>query len=206
MKAVEKKGKSVEEAISLALEELGASEEDVSIEVLEESQKGLLGFIGSKDARVRVTLRESRVEAAERFLREVMDVMGLDTDIETNVDGEYAFIDLEGKDLGALIGRHGQTLSSLQYLVNLASGRGTTGDERIVLDVGGYRRRREQTLTVLANRLAERVRRTGHSVALEPMSAQERRVVHTALQGNPYVTTKSEGEEPYRKVVIVSKR
>ena len=206
MKVVEKRGKNVEEAIALALEELGVSEEHVSVEILEEASKGLLGFIGSKGAKVQVTLKESRPEAAERFLREVMEAMGLETEIASKVEEGYAFIDLEGPDLGALIGRRGQTLSALQYLANLASARGTIGTERIVLDVGGYRRRREQTLQALAERLAERVRRTGQNVSLEPMSAQERRVVHTALQGNTYVTTESEGEEPYRRVVIMTKR
>lgn len=206
MTVVEKRGKNVEEATALALEELGATEDQVVIEVLDEPSKGLLGLIGNKGARVRVTLKESRVAAAERFLIDVTDAMGLEAEVSSTVEEGYAFVDLEGKDLGSLIGRHGQTLNALQYLANLASARGTTGMERIVLDVGGYRRRREETLRLLADRVADKVRRTGQSVSLEPMTAQERRVVHTALQDSPYVTTKSEGEDPYRRVVVLTKR
>lgn len=207
MKSVEKRGKSIEEAVAMALLELGAKEADVTIEILEEPSKGLLGFIGSKGARVKVSLKETRPEAAERFLREVTEAMGVHASrISTEVQDGYAFINLEGKDLGILIGRRGQTLNALQYLVNLAAAKGTVGNERIVLDVGGYRKRREESLRILARRIAEKVRRTGRNIALEPMSAQERRIIHTALHGHPYVTTRSEGEEPYRKVVIISKK
>jgi spoIIIJ-associated protein len=206
MRSLEKRGRTVEEAVAAALEELGATEAETQVEVLEEPAKGLFGILGSKDARVRVSLKESREDAAKRFLSQVLKTMGYSPDMETAVEDGYVFINVLGDDLGALIGRRGQTLSALQYLVNLAVSRSTMGDERIVLDIEGYRKRRERTLQALAHRLADRVRRTGHSVALEPMTAQERRVVHTALQDDPQVVTKSEGEEPFRKVVIHRKK
>jgi spoIIIJ-associated protein len=206
MRSLEKRGKTVEEAVAAALEELGANEDEAQIEVLEEPAKGLFGILGSKDARVRVSLKESREDAAKRFLSQVLETMGYAPAMETAVEDGYVFINVLGDDLGALIGHRGQTLSALQYLVNLAVSRSTAGDERIVLDIEGYRKRRERTLQTLAQRLAERVRRTGHSVALEPMTAQERRVVHTTLQDDPQVVTKSEGEDPFRKVIIYPKK
>ncbi len=206
MRSLEKRGRTVEEAVAAALEELGVEESETQVEILEEPAKGLFGILGSKDARVRVSVKESKEEAAMRFLGEVLSTMGYRTDVETSVADGYVFINVLGDDLGALIGRRGQTLNALQYLVNLAAMRETSGDERIVLDIEGYRKRRERTLQALARRIAERVRRTGYSVALEPMTAQERRVVHTALQDDPAVITKSDGEEPFRKVVIHPKK
>jgi len=206
MRSLEKRGRTVEEAVAAALEELGVEESETQIEILEEPAKGLFGILGSKDARVRVSVKASREEAARRFLAEILRTMGYATDMETSVEEGYVFINVLGDDLGALIGRRGQTLNALQYLVNLAALRETSGDERIVLDIEGYRKRRERTLQALARRLAERVRRTGHSVELEPMTAQERRVVHTTLQDDPAVITKSDGEEPFRKVVIHPKK
>lgn len=206
MKFVEKRGKTVEEAVELALAELGAEEDDVNIEVIEEATKGLFGLLGTKGVKVRVSMKESRAVAAERFLRDVVEAIGLEASIVTTVEDDYAFIEMTGEELGLLIGRRGQTLSALQYLANLASAKGTIGRERVVIDIEGYRKRREQTLGALAKRVADRVRRTGHSVMLEPMNAQERRVIHTALQGDRYVATRSEGEDPYRKVVIYPRK
>jgi spoIIIJ-associated protein len=205
MKSVEKRGKSVEEAVSLALEELGKTEDEVDIEILEEAKQGLFGLLGQKGALVKVSEKASRADAAERFLAEVLSAMQLEGSFETTTEEGYIFINILGDDLGSLIGRRGQTLNSLQYLSNLAVTRHSAGQERIVLDVEGYRRRREETLKTLALRLADKVKRTGQPVMLEPMSAQERRVVHTALQDSQYVMTKSEGEDPYRKVVIIRK-
>ena len=206
MRSLEKRGRTVEEAVAAALEELGVGESEAQVEVLEEPAKGLFGILGTKDARVRVSLRERREDVAKRFLSEVLKTMGYSPDMESSVEDGYVFINVLGDDLGALIGRRGQTLNALQYLVNLAALRGAAGDERIVLDIEGYRKRRERTLQALAQRLAERVRRTGQSMALEPMTAQERRVVHTTLQDDPQVVTKSDGEEPFRKVVIHPKK
>jgi spoIIIJ-associated protein len=206
MRFVEKRGRSVEEAVALGLEELGAGQEDVNIEILEEASKGLFGILGLKGARVKITLKETRAEVAERFVSEVVSAMGFESTHESKIEEGYLFINVRGRDLGSLIGRRGQTLNALQYLVNLAAAKGTVGTERVVLDVEGYRIKREQTLRALAQRLADKVRRFGQSIMLEPMSAQERRIVHTTLQNNPYVMTKSEGEEPFRKVIIYAKR
>ena len=206
MRSVEKRGRSVEEAVAMAVAELGVGREEARVEVLEEPSKGLFGLIGGKEARVRVTWAPGKQEVAERLVREIAGAMGLTVQVAARADEDYIFLDLQGPDLAVLIGRHGQTLEALQYLVNLAVSRVSDERRRVLLDVEGYRRRREETLQRLAARLAEQVRRSGQSVALEPMSAHERRVIHVTLQDHPGVTTRSEGEEPYRKIVISAKK
>ena len=186
--------------------DLGVRAEQVQVEVLEEPTKGLFGLIGSRDALVRVTVKETKEDVARRLLQDVSRTIGLDVEIATRRDEDYIFFDVKGDELGILIGRRGQTLDALQYLTNLAASRASSEKQRIVVDVEGYRRRREETLQRLAERLADKVRRSGQSMELEPMSAHERRVIHLALQNSPYVTTYSEGEEPFRKVVIDAKR
>lgn len=206
MKSVEKRGRSVEEAVSAALLDLGVSAEQTQVEVLEEPARGLFGLIGSREALVRVTVKETKEDVARRLLQDVARTIGLDVEITTRRDEDYIFFDVKGDEMGILIGRRGQTLDALQYLTNLAASRASGEKQRIVVDVEGYRRRREETLQRLAERLADKVRRSGQSMELEPMSAHERRVIHLALQDSPYVTTYSEGEEPFRKVVIEAKR
>ncbi|MGE5590275.1 MAG: RNA-binding cell elongation regulator Jag/EloR [Bacillota bacterium] len=206
MKSVEKRGRSVEEAVSAALLDLGVTAEQTVVEVLEEPARGLFGLIGSREALVRVTVKETKEDVARRLLQDVSRTIGLDVEITTRRDEDYIFLDVKGDELGILIGRRGQTLDALQYLTNVAASRASSEKQRIVVDVEGYRRRREETLQRLAERLADKVRRSGQSMELEPMSAHERRVIHLALQDSPYVTTYSEGEEPFRKVVIEAKR
>lgn len=205
MRAVEKTGRTVDEAVSAALEELGVPSSRVKVEVLDEGKGGFLG-IGAKPAVVRVSVKESRRERVERFLQEVCDAMGVDVSVSVHEESDHLYVELNGREAGMIIGHHGQTLDALQYLTNLVATRAEEDGLRIVLDVEGYRKRREETLTRLANRLADRVKRGGEPMVLEPMSAHERRVIHLALQENPYVVTTSEGEEPFRRVVIQPKR
>jgi spoIIIJ-associated protein len=206
MKSVEKSGRTVDEAIAAALEELGVPSERVVVEVLDEGKAGFLG-IGVKPATVRVQLRQSsRKTRVSQFLEEVCSAMEVDVQIEVREDQDYLHVDVVGNEAGMLIGHHGQTLDALQYLLNLvASKRGEEG-QRVLLDIEQYRKRREETLTRLASRLAEKVQRDGEPVALEPMSAHERRVIHLTLQENPFVATSSEGDDPFRRVVIQLKR
>ena len=201
---LEKTGKTVEEAYQAALAELGLPESRVSYEVIEEPSKGFLGIIGGKLAKVRVTVRElSPLEKAENFLKEIFSSMHLDVKMEREDKEESYIFNLVGENLGILIGKHGQTLDALQYLTNLAANRGLLEEKiRIILDVENYRSRREETLRRLAVRLADKERRTGEKVMLEPMNRHERKIIHTALQDHHRVMTYSDGEEPYRKVVI----
>ena len=206
MICVEKTGKTVEEAVELALTELAVPRERVTFEVLEAPSKGFLGF-GSKQAKVRVdVIPINPADEAQKFLNEIFGKMNLTTSMErTETKNAVQFV-IHGDDLGILIGKHGQTLDALQYLTNLAANRDAEDRIRILLDVEDYRKRRTDTLTSLAHRLAEKVKRRGERVALEPMNPQERRTIHLALQGDPRIATYSEGNEPYRKVVIALKK
>ncbi|GBG56742.1 protein jag [bacterium BFN5] len=208
MTAVEKIGKTVDEAVSLALIELGVDEKRVEIEVIEAPSKGLFGFIGTKPAKVRVSLKKiDAVAVAREFLQNIFTAMNLNVAIDEMTSEEGLVFNLRGHDLGILIGKHGQTLDALQYLTNLAANRDIDEDRvRIIVDVEDYRKRREETLYRLAERLADKVKRRGERVVLEPMSRHERKIIHMALQEDNRISTYSEGEEPFRKVVIALKR
>ncbi|MEW6662587.1 MAG: RNA-binding cell elongation regulator Jag/EloR [Bacillota bacterium] len=201
MKTIEKQGKTVEEALNAALKELQAEKEDVEFQVIEEPSKGLFGILG-KMARIKVTVKESPVKLAKKFIQEIFKEMGIEAQTEVRVNGDLVILTFHGNELGILIGRRGETLDALQYLVNLSVNRRLEKKVKIILDVEGYRRRREETLIRLAHRLSEKVKRTGQKISLEPMNSHERRIIHTALQNDRLVNTISEGEEPFRKVVI----
>ncbi len=202
MITVEKTAKTVEEALRLALIELEAKEEEVVVDVLEEPKKALLGLIGGKEARVKVTLKEDADRRAKQFLADVFGKMNIEGTVEAKMDGKDLYVNVEGSDMAVLIGRRGQTLDSLQYLVSLVVNKDRDDYIRVVLDTENYRDKRKETLEKLANRLAYKARKMRKDIILEPMNPYERRIIHSALQGNPYVSTRSEGEEPYRKVII----
>ncbi len=147
-------------------------------------------------------LVEQELHPARTFLQEVTEKMGLDVSIKVFVSAETVYVDIEGPDSGTIIGKRGQTLDAIQYLTSLVVNKDKEGYLRVVIDAEGYRRKRELTLEKLANRLADKAQRSGRSIRLEPMNPYERKVIHTALQSRPEVTTKSEGEEPYRRVII----
>lgn len=213
MKGVEKTGRTVDEAIQSALAEIGLSRDEVDVKILEESNRRFFGLVAGRPARVCVTPKEDPLQRARRFLLEILKQMGINTDVDIeNLDGAVRF-EIRGHDLGLLIGRHGQTLDALQHLVNRVADRharrlklieqeGEAGHLPIILDAENYRKRREESLRKLALRMADRVRREGRRAILEPMTALERRIIHTALQGINGVSSHSEGEEPYRRVVI----
>lgn len=205
---IEKTGKTIDDAKRAALEELQVAENMVEFEVLEEPSKGFLGLIGNKPARILARLRElTPAEKAEEFLASIFEAMKLEVRIAPMDTKDGVVMNLIGENLGILIGKHGQTLDSLQYLANLAANKGLVEDKvRIILDIENYRSRREDTLRRLAMRLADKVRRTGERIVLEPMNRHERKIIHMALQNNYRISTYSSGEEPYRKVVIELKR
>ncbi len=206
MKAVEKTAKTVDEAVYLALQELGVSREDVEIDVLEEPSKGILGLIGVKPARVKVFFKEKHSRKAEKLINDITRVMQLEVEIITRESEKGIFIELKGPELGVLIGRRGETLEALQYLVNLSVNKGQEVRKKITIDIEGYRKRREETLQRLARKLADKAKLKRRNIVLEPMSPQERRIIHTTLQGRNDIYTFSEGEEPYRKIVISPKK
>lgn len=208
MKSIEVVARSVDEAIAEALQELNADRDDVEIEILDEGNKGFLGILGSKQAKVRVEVIEkpeaNKLEAALEFARELLSKMGISAEVQGEEDSESIKLQIDGDDLGILIGRRGQTLDSLQYIVSLAVNRQTEGEwNRIQIDVGDYRVRREESLRSLASRAASKVEKNGRRLALDAMNAAERRIIHQALQDFPGVETRSEGQDPYRRVVIL---
>lgn len=203
---VEKTSKTVDDAIMEALKELKISREDADIIVIEEGSKGFLGMFGGKNAVVRVKRKFNPEKAAKDFLKEVFVTMGIIVDIKTNFKDKQLLVDLKGDDIGILIGKRGQTLDSLQYLVNLVVNKGNAPYVSITLDTENYRQRRKETLENLALNLAKKVKHTGKKVVLEPMNPYERRIIHSSLQNDKYVSTYSEGEEPYRNVVISPKQ
>ncbi|HBR28167.1 MAG TPA: protein jag [Firmicutes bacterium] len=206
MKSVEIVAKTREEALELALKELEVDESKVKVEVLEEtSNKGFLGLLSVNRVKIRATIKEELAQQAVRFLREILVNMGIFAQVEMFRRPGYIMLNVSGDDLGKLIGRHGQTLNALQYVVNLAAHRDSNEQERIIIDVGGYRKRREENLKRIALSAAERVKQRGRKEVLNPMSPQERRIIHLALQDNKEVVTQSEGDDPYRRVVISPK-
>jgi spoIIIJ-associated protein len=206
VKIVETTAKTVDEAVELALKELGAAREGVEVEVLEEPSKGILGFIKVKQARVKVILKEGPSQKVCNLLKKIFRSMDLEVEIKTTENEKALLVDLEGNDLGILIGRRGETLDALQYLVNLSVNKNQEIRKKIIIDIEGYRNRREKTLQKLALKLADKARQRGRNVVLEPMSSQERRIIHTTLQGRDDIYTFSEGEEPYRKIIISPKK
>lgn len=272
MRYVETSGKTVDDAITAALLELGLPSEQVDIEILQESSKGVLGIFGAKEARIRATAKavpveeelfsekveepvkeevkpvqqeasyvmdtlvEDRLaaarakaeaqaqaeaakepveysedakiaqEAAIEFLIPVLKKMGVEAEIVGEMEeADVLKLDIQGQGLGVIIGKRGNTLDSLQYLTALIANKKTQEHIKIKLDAENYREKRKQTLEKLAINLAKKVRKTNRRVALEPMNPYERRIIHSALQGNKYVETYSEGNEPYRHVVVVYK-
>ena len=229
-------GKTIEEAVKSAAEQLGVTEDACEVEVLRQPKKGLFG-LGRTDAEVRVTVKEAaapakpafekpapakaepaeqpaprpaardnrdaKVAAAVAYLGEVLEAMGLSVEITTEMKEDSAVLTLTGERLGILIGRHGETLDALQYLTSLVCNRVEGSYFRVTLDCGNYRDKREEALKELAKKISAKVKRTGRSQTLEPMNPYERRIIHAVLTDIEGVTSKSKGEEPNRRVVIL---
>lgn len=198
--------KTVNEALTNAVVQLETTSDKLEYEVIEKESSGLLGLF-SKPAKIRARVKFSLQDIATDFLNKVFNAMEISADIQIDYDEieNLMNIDLSGEEMGLLIGKRGITLDSLQYLVSLVVNRNTENYVKIKLDTENYRERRKDTLENLAHNLAHKVKRTHRSVTLEPMNPYERRVIHSALQKDKYVETHSEGEEPYRKVVITLK-
>ncbi len=204
---IEVTAKTVEDAIIEAGIKLGASVENIEYEVIEKESSGFLG-LNKKPARIRAKEKEEEKNPAESFLSKVFEAMGVNATAEIEFDEaeKTMNINLTGGDMGVLIGKRGQTLDSLQYLVSLVVNKDSDTYIKVKLDTENYRERRKETLENLAKNIANKVKRTRRPVALEPMNPYERRIIHSVLQGNKYVETHSEGEEPYRKVIISLKK
>ena len=207
MDFIEVSAKSVEEAITEASIQLGIPSSEIDYEVVEKGSTGFLG-IGSKSAIIKARKKFSVEENVREFLTSVFNAMDMEVEIIIKINEEEKLIDVElkGADMGILIGKRGQTLDSLQYLTNLAINKHSENYYKVKVDTEDYRKRRKDTLENLAKNIAYKVKRTKRPVALEAMNPFERRVIHSALQNDKFVTTHSEGEEPYRHVVVTLKK
>ena len=208
MEYMEFKGKTVDDAITAATVELSITSDKLSYEIIDEGNPGFLGIFKVKPAIIKVVMKKSVVEKTKEFCDELFAAMHVETNVAINYKEEdnVMDIDLSGPDMGILIGKRGQTLDALQYLISLFVNKEGESYIRVKLDTENYRERRRATLEKLAKKIAYTVKRTRKPVSLEPMNPYERRVIHSTLQNDRYVYTKSEGEEPYRKVVIMLKR
>lgn len=205
MRKVTASAKTVDEAIEKALQELNKTRDEVEVRILENPQKGLFGLFKGRPATIEVTVKPNAVDIAFDYLNELIEKMGVSVTIERKEEDGQIIFDLQGKELGSIIGKRGQTLDSLQFLTNLVANRYSERYLRIQLDAANYRDRRKQSLEQLASRLADKVIATKRIVKLEPMTGLERKIIHSALQDNEFVTTYSEGVEPRRRIVIAPK-
>lgn len=207
MEYIEVKGKTVDDAVTEALVQLGTTSDQIEYEVVDKGSSGFLGF-NSKPAIIKVRKKFSLEDQVKDFLSQVFKAMDLEVEIITKLDEENKVMDVEfkGPEMGVLIGKRGQTLDSLQYLTNLAINKQSDSYVKVKLDTEDYRRRRKETLENLAKNVAYKVRRSRRTVSLEPMNPFERRVIHSTLQNDKYVETHSEGEEPNRHVVVTLKK
>ena len=207
MEFVEFKAKTKDEALTNASLEFGCPIESIEYEVVSEASKGFIG-IGAKPCIIKARKKKTFVDEIEEYIASMLDAMGIEAKINIDYDdieGEMN-IDLEGSDMGILIGKRGQTLDALQYLIRLAVNKKSESYIKVKLDTENYRARRKETLENLAKNIAFKVKRTKRFFALEPMNPYERRIIHSTLQNDKYVATKSEGEEPYRKVIVYLKK
>lgn len=201
---VEKTAKTVEEAITEALIELGTTSENADIEIVERGTKGLFGVFNNKLAKVRVSKKMSFDEKAVVFMEDMFKNMGLDAHVKAVLDEENTLnVDVSGDNMGMLIGRRGQTLDAVQYLVSLVVNRYSDEYIKVKVDTENYRQRRKESLENYAKSMASRAKKSGRKVILEPMNPFERRIIHSILQNDRYIETHSEGDEPNRQVVIV---
>lgn len=210
MEFIEVSAKTVNEAITEACQKLGVTSDRLEYEVIEEGSSGFLG-IGSKPAVIKAAVKEEELsveDSAKNFLNDVFAAMNMEVVVQVTYDENTheMDIDLSGEEMGVLIGKRGQTLDSLQYLVSLVVNKDAEDYIRVKVDTENYRERRKETLENLAKNISYKVKRTRRPVSLEPMNPYERRIIHSALQNDKYVTTHSEGEEPFRKVVVTLKK
>lgn len=208
MEKIEVTGKTVEEAVTNALVQLETTSDKLEYEVVDKGSAGILGIFNSKPAKILAWKKETMEDNIRKFMNDVFDAMELSVNIEMTVNDEESEIDinLSGDNTGVLIGKRGHTLDSLQYLVNLVANKNSEKYYRVKIDTENYRERRKATLEALAKSIAYKVKRTKKPVSLDPMNPYERRIIHSALQDDKYVTTKSEGEGTSRHVVVFMKK
>jgi len=203
MMSIEMEGKNIEEALMKALKELDTDKTNIEYEVLDSGSKGLFNVIGVKPARIKVFKKYHYIEDAKKFIFNVLKCMDLEADISIVEEADIIKINLSGRKMGLIIGYRGETLDSIQYLLSLIINKDHRfPHKKVILDTENYRSKREETLKGVAIKSASKVKRTGKILRLEPMNPYERRIIHSTLQDDDSITTYSEGDEPFRRVVI----
>jgi len=207
MKTIEMTGKTVEEALKHALDQLNLTKDKVDVEVIDEGSKGLFNLIGTKPAKVKVTKKPDVLDDTKTFLVNVLSSMNINADMDIKEENDIIKINLKGPKMGLVIGYRGETLDSLQYLVSLVVNKNHENPyKKVVLDAENYRHKREETLIKVAQKTAYKVKKSGRPYKLEPMNPYERRIIHSALQEYNDINTYSEGEEPFRRIIISLKK
>lgn len=208
MEFIEFKGKTVDDAITEATIQFGITSDELIYEVIDKGSTGILGFINTKPAIIRAKKKDTFEDIVQEFLDKMFEIMGIEAvvDITYNEEEKTMDINLTGPEMGVLIGKRGQTLDALQKIVQSVVNKHSEDFIRVKLDTENYRARRKDTLENLARNISYKVKRTKKSVVLEPMNPYERRIIHSTLQNDKYVSTRSEGEEPFRRVVVYYNR
>lgn len=205
MKIIEQEGKTTDEAIEIALKKLELRLEDVNVEIINEGNKGLFGLMGSKMAKVKITVENDPINLASKITKEILDLMNIESKVKAKEDERIIIVQIESTDASLIIGKRGQTLTALQEIVNLIINNKIGYGKKIVLDIEDYRDRRKETLIRLARKTADEVIRTRRTITLEPMNAYERHIIHESLQNHSLVSTTSTGNGGQRRVAISSK-
>ena len=208
MRSIEVCGKTVEEALQEGIQKLGVRKDNVTVEILSEASAGLFKILSNKPARVKVTVKREPADFVRDFLQNLLRQIGVEGEATVvNEENDCICLEVKGSRTGMLIGKRGNTLNALQYLCNVVLSRNFSKEKkRVLLDVESYRARREKSLVKLAENMATKAWRLNREIALEPMSPQERRIIHLALKDNRHVETYSRGEEPFRKVIIIPRQ
>ncbi len=201
---IEVEENTTEEALEAALKELGVSRDQVSVKVIHEPTKGILG-LGAKLAKIRVTLKEDISSTPEAVLHEILSHMGLEAEIESQIINGSVHLTVSSDNPGILIGKHGQTLNAVEYLLNCILNRSSLVKKKVFVDAEGYRERREQMLTDLAYRAAAKVKQTHQEIVLDPMPPRDRRIIHVTLQSDEHIRTYSRGEGMMRRVAVTTR-
>ncbi|MGL4850241.1 MAG: RNA-binding cell elongation regulator Jag/EloR [Clostridium sp.] len=203
MKFIETTGKTVDEALEKALNELNVSKDKVKVDILDEGSKGFLNIIGTKPAKIKVTVKYDYVNEAKVFTESLLSSMGVVGTVSIKEEKDSLYINVSGAKMGTIIGYRGETLDSIQYLISLVVNKNhEMSYKKVILDTENYRAKREETLKAVALKIANKVRISKRPFKLEPMNPYERRIIHAALQYEEGISTYSEGEDPYRKVVV----
>ncbi len=205
MKSIRQEARNVEEAVDKVAKKLNVSRDQLEIKVIEEGSNGLFGIIGNKQAVIEAKVKKTPVEIGKEFIENIFKTTELEVEVEVieeETDSRQVVYNLKSPDLGIVIGHRGETLDALQYLTSLVVNRGVNEYFRVLIDAEGYRERRKKTLIRLAKKLARKAVQKGRKVVLEPMPPHERRIIHITLQDDDRVKSYSEGQEPFRKVMI----